>query len=547
MPYSDSNRSPPEGKRPPLNKTTSLFQEGSSNFNGQSPSQRSTTSYTVYIDREKLQNAISSHHRTPSCQSGSDCENITSSGSENDTDTDSDTASDMSLHSTNGVNIDIKYNRDSTENRGQIRHNFTPSANLSPPALPYNTSFEDNSGSIHESRGHVSIGTVSTSMLLNKSSNNKLIDSSPSFGSIHSTSTNIQKAPHSTSSYKVPLTKQISPTPVSRQDTAVMKTLILNQSLSKKSELLSENSSSIRYDDTIEPKIEHAVELLRKEINVNTQDNAHIKPELNISTEFIPQKYKIPTKALQSPIYRNSRRQLSVSILNNKILPSPTESRVNRTVSLNKMPSHMDRTNSEPLTYTYATCEKQQPKLQSPTSPQTEETHVKYTQSQIELIMETMHEYRENVRREHEPYSFDHDDGDIDNIFEKVDFDKYNNMRETYPIQHIDSESITSFDSDNGNFWEIFSIWRILLILFICLLIPPLFFFIAFGEKIGLKNYSLMRMIMNSEHRLGLYKGFLWKVDVNWFRYTCLIIGVLEILSITAGICVGFGVGLTIG
>ncbi|QLQ80749.1 hypothetical protein HG537_0E01020 [Torulaspora globosa] len=113
------------------------------------------------------------------------------------------------------------------------------------------------------------------------------------------------------------------------------------------------------------------------------------------------------------------------------------------------------------------------------------------------------------------------------------------------PIQHIDSSSLQSFDSQDYKFSEIYSIARITALIALCLIVPPLFFMIASGERGGgVSNYRLMRLIMNSKHRIGMMKGFVWDVDIGWFRYLCLSLGIFETMGILA--CIGCGIGIGI-
>ena len=54
-----------------------------------------------------------------------------------------------------------------------------------------------------------------------------------------------------------------------------------------------------------------------------------------------------------------------------------------------------------------------------------------------------------------------------------------------------------------------------------------------------------MRLLMNKEHRAALLQGFIWDVDLRWFRMFCLILGAAETVIVIAGIAIGFGVGIT--
>lgn len=122
-----------------------------------------------------------------------------------------------------------------------------------------------------------------------------------------------------------------------------------------------------------------------------------------------------------------------------------------------------------------------------------------------------------------------------------------NNDNMGYPmyIQHIDSPSIHSFDSQNYKFWEIYSIQRMISLLIICCIVPPLFFMIYMGSTCGIDDYKLMKLILNKEHRIGLFHGFLWDIDLNWLRTLSLLLGCVELVIVFACIGIGFGVGLT--
>lgn len=122
-----------------------------------------------------------------------------------------------------------------------------------------------------------------------------------------------------------------------------------------------------------------------------------------------------------------------------------------------------------------------------------------------------------------------------------------NNDNIEYPmyIQHIDLPSIHSFDSQSYKFWEIYSIQRMVSLLIVCFIVPPLFFMIYMGPTCGIDDYRLMKLILNKEHRIGLFRGFLWDIDLNWLRTLSLLLGCIELIIVVACIGMGFGVGLT--
>lgn len=111
--------------------------------------------------------------------------------------------------------------------------------------------------------------------------------------------------------------------------------------------------------------------------------------------------------------------------------------------------------------------------------------------------------------------------------------------------QFVESSSVSSRDSNLGKFAEIFSIPRIIVFLLFCAVAPPAYFITGLNPRNALPDDKLMRLIMNREHREGLFAGFVWDVNLHWFRRTCLLIGTVEVLAIIACIGVGFGVGLS--
>ena len=112
------------------------------------------------------------------------------------------------------------------------------------------------------------------------------------------------------------------------------------------------------------------------------------------------------------------------------------------------------------------------------------------------------------------------------------------------PQQRLNNSSVESFDSRELKFSDIYSLQRVLLTIAACIVCPAAFFMIGAGSRAGVNDYRLMRLILNREHRIGLLKGFIWDVRVNWFRHLCLALGVFELMAIGVCIGVGFGVGL---
>ncbi|CCD22497.1 Bud8p NDAI_0A03400 [Naumovozyma dairenensis CBS 421] len=155
--------------------------------------------------------------------------------------------------------------------------------------------------------------------------------------------------------------------------------------------------------------------------------------------------------------------------------------------------------------------------------------HLTPTISQISNAINTIHRYRKEIQ------------------VQSLMYDMFPTDLETNSIeimQHIDNSSIQSFDSQNLKILEIYSIYRIILTILCCIVIPPFFFMIGIPNRF-ISEYRLLRMLMNSDHRLGLYRGFIWDVDVGWFRHLCLALGTIELICICASIAVGFGVGMT--
>ncbi|SCW00035.1 LAFE_0B08020g1_1 [Lachancea fermentati] len=122
---------------------------------------------------------------------------------------------------------------------------------------------------------------------------------------------------------------------------------------------------------------------------------------------------------------------------------------------------------------------------------------------------------------------------------------EFDHEKHLVAVQHVDSASVSSHDSNIGKFMDVFSISRIVMVLMICIVAPPLYFMLGAGPKGGITDKRLMNLIMTKEFRVGLFAGFVWDVDVSWFRHLCLILGCFEILAICACIGVGFGVGIS--
>lgn len=124
-------------------------------------------------------------------------------------------------------------------------------------------------------------------------------------------------------------------------------------------------------------------------------------------------------------------------------------------------------------------------------------------------------------------------------------------------VQHIDTPSIESFDSVEYKFFEVYSLKKLVLLYAVGILIPPVSFIIGCGSSNSdgttqggggiINDLKLMQMVINKQHRVGLLRGFIWDLDLNWLRRSMLLIGIIEMTVIFAGVGVGMGVGLTVG
>ncbi|CAR25984.1 ZYRO0A12870p [Zygosaccharomyces rouxii] len=191
------------------------------------------------------------------------------------------------------------------------------------------------------------------------------------------------------------------------------------------------------------------------------------------------------------------------------------------------------------------------------------------TYSQVDLALEVLKQFQEELKRKtglsgdnsNDNDNDDDDNNDNDNDNDNNDDDDDNSIHnnnsscddtsyhndkgyvpKTMPFQRVDSNAIDS--KIPINFWQKFSIWRVLLVIFTCILFPPFFFMIAAGHKLGFSDFRIIKLITHPSYRARIWKGFLWDISVRWFRWLCLILGIIETLGIFAGIAVGFGVSL---
>lgn len=119
-------------------------------------------------------------------------------------------------------------------------------------------------------------------------------------------------------------------------------------------------------------------------------------------------------------------------------------------------------------------------------------------------------------------------------------------FKNTYqPIQYTDVYTVSSTDSETAGIFDMYSFWRLLILFLVCLCVPPLFFLIAAGNRCGISDYRLMKMVILKKYRLYLYQGFIFNINLGWLRVICFVCGVAELLAAFAGIAIGLGVGLT--
>lgn len=387
-----------------------------------------------------------------------------------------------------------------------------------------------------------SVGTVSTSMLLNlnEETNDSICPPGQSNGSIHSR----QVDETGVSSNFLPLKSfKLHPPDSASLTGGDHPTNTENEKTSS-----SYSSSSYPYDDQVEPNIEEAVKLLKREVGITSPQVNYVQP--NFGREFKPHEYKLPRKisqtslAIETDFSENlAQRKVpkaphSPSLLNNILVPTVSDSNnvgipALRAVSGNHKPlqSTMVKRNSAGLAGKFPGNFSTEKVLNVPQRARLARI-TKLTNSQVDMAVETLREYRNP-----QPYN------DVPDL-EVTAGRGLSTFSDTMPIQHIDSSSVRSYDSQKNTFLDIYSIPRMTCVLLCCLVIPPFFFMIAVGAKGGISNYRLMRMIMNLNHRVGLLKGFVWEIDVQWFRTLCLLLGSLETLCVLACIGVGFGVGL---
>lgn len=161
------------------------------------------------------------------------------------------------------------------------------------------------------------------------------------------------------------------------------------------------------------------------------------------------------------------------------------------------------------------------------------------TDSQVDLALESLEQFQDELRLKMAQWEATAGRGPI----QEPRSQGY--IPNQTPVQRVDSSSMHSSNASvESRFLATYSIGRIILVLLGCMVVPPLFFMIAVGRKGGFSDYKVMRMITKSDYRSTLLQGFLWDIDVSWFRRSCLYFGIVETLGAFVGIGVGFGVGL---
>ncbi|KAG0660975.1 hypothetical protein C6P45_001451 [Maudiozyma exigua] len=115
------------------------------------------------------------------------------------------------------------------------------------------------------------------------------------------------------------------------------------------------------------------------------------------------------------------------------------------------------------------------------------------------------------------------------------------------PFQHVDYDSVISLDSTNPTFEDIFSTWKITVVLLTCIAMPPFFYIIHYAGHGGMSDEQVEGLVLQDSYLRDPLRGFYWDVNILWFKRLCFYLGTIECLLIIACICIGFGVGLTKG
>ncbi|CCE64888.1 hypothetical protein TPHA_0J00650 [Tetrapisispora phaffii CBS 4417] len=474
-----------------------------------------------------------------------------------------------------------------------IIHNSNNDSGSGPRSIYFSASSDNNSKSHNVSSdssidittrakktswGRSSTGTVSTSMLLNFEKSDSTADRSSS----QNNSSGTPASPNSykrTSSFYPPVTEENS-TYNSKRMVKYIYDKSRNSVNSRSNASVNTGTLFVGNRDNHNPDIEDAVKQLQSEMGVENPT-----PNPFVNNPFSPTEYKIKkrvsitgTDSANSSI-RSQRLRHGKSLIGDRLISDGCIESVNvqpsatipalRSFSVSNAynatpPIKFSNSQTELLSDSNDINTKQ---LQSRLQRTKKENTTQETNTNVLPVNEsfTNRQSKINVNSTtnkdipHKPetafvgYNVEQfSDNQIDtlvsnmNNFRNMRFDrhdKYKGEEFGIPDQRISSSSISSFDSENAGFRDIYSIGRLFLLLLICIVLPPLFFMIYVGKRAGVSDYRLMRLIMNSKHRIGLLKGYVWDIDVAWIRTTSLVLGIIEICIVFAMIGVGFGVG----
>ncbi|CCF56065.1 hypothetical protein KAFR_0A06300 [Kazachstania africana CBS 2517] len=310
------------------------------------------------------------------------------------------------------------------------------------------------------------------------------------------------------------------------------------------------HSTLFQYDDTIEPDVREAVKLLKNDMTSKEKNLRYITDAGTDIGGFKPHGYNILRKVSSesnksggSSVSKGSISPNSPSLISNLFVSTP---KTNKYGALQRDASRVQDQDNIPkipvlikVSGSHSWKEKHNDVF--PIEPETPEEDKRISPSKPRKSYGSFKRFSKFITQANIP-SDNVSDANRGSIQHDLDLERNS---EHIPIQRLNSESMHSFDSGNYAFTEVYSVWRIVLTLMCCLLCPPFFFMIGIGARGGVNDYRLLKLILNKEHRIGLLKGFIWDVDVMWFRALCLLLGIGEILAIAAGISVGFAVGLT--
>ncbi|GAV51981.1 hypothetical protein ZYGR_0AF04530 [Zygosaccharomyces rouxii] len=302
-----------------------------------------------------------------------------------------------------------------------------------------------------------------------------------------------------------------------------------------------------------------AIDMDRRVRELENEAHEGIRPR---SIAFVPQDLKISQRGSVLPQEANGRRPIprSVSLLNKILIPvapdyTGKEIPVLRSVGSPRL--GQQETQEQPEVQETEPVKDRQaiPQQPEPVQPKPiERSQVisrseGLTYSQVDMALEILKQFQDELREK--AGGSNHGDDDDDDDDDASDNSSHENISyhddkgyepKIMPSQRVDSDSIDP--KLPIRFWQKFSIWRVLLVILTCMLIPPFFFIIAAGHRVGFSDFRIIRLITHPSYRAKIWKGFLWDINVKWFRWLCLLLGILETLGIFAGIAVGFGVGL---